>query len=247
MKILLISDIHANVTALKALDRHFDLASFDLILNGGDTLVYGPHPNQTVDWLREHRAVSIIGNTDRHVISLLNGKTFKKPRKADKRIMYGWTAAELNGENRSWLLQQPATRCIKLKKHRNSHPAYPATLLMCHGSPADPDEFLFPDTPACRFEELAAMTDSRLITVGHSHTQFHTRTADSHVINPGSVGRMFDGKLSAACGVVSIDSGAIDVELHRIPYPVTEVAEEIERLRLPPIYAEMYLRGLKLN
>lgn len=247
MRILLISDIHANFTALDAISRRFDLNSFDLILNGGDSLVYGPFPNQTIDWLREHRAVSILGNTDRHIISLLNGKTFTKPRKAEKRIMYGWTAAELNEENRSWLLQQPLSRFIKLKKYLKSHPDNPAALHMCHGSPADPDEFLFPDTPSCRFRELCTMTDSKIVTVGHSHTQFHTSIAGVHFINPGSVGRMFDGKLSTACGVVSIDSGTIDLELMRIPYSVKRVADEIERQRLPLIYAEMYLRGRKLN
>lgn len=247
MRILLISDIHANYPALVAISRHFDLESFDLILNGGDSLVYGPFPNQTIDWLREHRAISILGNTDRHVISLLNGKTFNKPRKAEKRIMYGWTAAELTKENRIWLLQQPRSRFIKLNKHLKSHPDNPATLHMCHGSPADPDEFLFPDTPSCRFQELSAMTDTRLVTVGHSHTQFHTCVAGVHFINPGSVGRMFDGKLSTACGVVLVDTGSIDVELQRIPYPVKKVADEIERQHLPLIYAEMYLRGRKLN
>lgn len=247
MKILLLSDIHANFPALEAIGLHFDLGSFDLILNGGDSLVYGPFPNQTIDWLRQHRVVSIIGNTDRHVISLLNGKTFKKPRKAEKRIMYGWTAAELTEQNRSWLLQQPLSRLINLKNDVNSHADDLATLHMCHGSPADPDEFLFPDTPSCRFRELAAMNDSGLVTVGHSHTQFHTCVAGVHFINPGSVGRMFDGKLSTACGIISITSGSIDGELHRIPYPVRKVADEIVRLRLPPIYAEMYLKGRKLN
>ena len=247
MKILLLSDIHANFPALGAISRHFDLESFDLILNGGDSLVYGPFPNQTIEWLREHHVISIVGNTDRHVISLLNGKTFKKPRKAEKRIMYGWTAAELDEQNRSWLLQQPLSRLIDLKKYLTNHPDYPTTLHMCHGSPADPDEFLFPGTPSCRFRELSVMTESRIVTVGHSHTQFHTRIAGVHFINPGSVGRMFDGKLSAACSVVSIKSHSIDVELHRIPYPVKKTADEILRRRLPPIYAKMYLRGRKLN
>ena len=105
MRILLISDIHANFVALEAIAKRFRPQSFDLILNGGDTLVYGPFPNQTIDWLRSNRALSILGNTDRHIITLLKGGSFKKPRKAEKRIMYGWTAAELNNDNRRWLLE----------------------------------------------------------------------------------------------------------------------------------------------
>jgi len=245
MKILLISDIHANFPALKTVAAHFEIDSFDLILNGGDTVVYGPFPNQTIDWLRTHRAVSIVGNTDRHVIALLNGKTFKKPRKAEKRIMYGWTAAELTAENQSWLQQQPLARVLDLHRYGGGKTAL--RLHMCHGSPADPDEFLFPDTPACRYRELATSAAGGIVTVGHSHTQFHTCAEGVHFINPGSVGRMFDGKLQTACAVITVKQRTVGVDLYRIPYPVQTVADEIMRLRLPPIYADMYLRGRKLN
>jgi len=249
MKILLLSDIHANYAALKAIDDQVDASSFDLVLNGGDTLVYGPYPNQTIDWLRDHRAISILGNTDRHVLTLLDGNTFKKPRKADKRIMYGWTAAELSAQNVTWLRQQPLSRIVALAEDGENGRA-PHRLLMCHGSPADPDEFLFPDTPSCRMRELAAIAAAEhctLVTVGHSHTPFSRESAGINFINPGSAGRMFDGKLRGGCAGLSITEKAVESTLHRIPYPGQEVVDELTRLRLPPIYTEMYLRGRKLN
>lgn len=125
MKILLISDIHANFPALQAIWNHFR-EPFDLILNGGDTTVYGPFPNQTIDWLRDHEVVSILGNTDRHVLQLLEGRTFKKPRKAEKRVMYGWTAAELSEPNREWLRSQPMSQVLPPISRE------PAEAAMCH-------------------------------------------------------------------------------------------------------------------
>ncbi len=241
MRILLISDLHANFPALEAISRRFSPASFDLILNGGDSLVYGPFPNETIDWLRSHRALSILGNTDRHVISLLHGKTFKKPGKAEKRIMYGWTAAELSTDNRDWLLDQPATRTIA------GHQAGSGFLSMHHGSPADPDEFLFSTTPSCRFTELARLVSTPLVTVGHSHQQFHLRHGGVEFINPGSSGRMFDGRISGGCAVIEARVDRYQISLHRIPYDVDALTAEIERLRLPRIYIEMYRRGRKLN
>ncbi len=245
MKLLLISDIHANFPALQAVINHFDI-TFDLILNGGDTLVYAPFPNQTIDWLRENQVLSILGNTDRHIITLLSGKTFRKPRKPEKRIMYGWTAAELNSHNRAWLLQQPLSRTIKLPAPFSSK-GCPFTIGLYHGSPEDPDEFLFSNGPASRFLELAQKSSHRIIVIGHSHSPFHRQTGAVHFINPGSVGRMFDGNPTASCAVCDLSGNKITVQHHRINYPVVKVTTELERLKFPSIYQEMYRTGRKLN
>lgn len=247
MRILLISDLHANFPALEAISRRFPPASFDLILNGGDSLVYGPFPNETIDWLRSHRTLSILGNTDRHVISLLRGKTFKKPGKAEKRIMYGWTAAELSTANRNWLLKQPTTRVISGPDNEVASGSPAGFLTMYHGSPADPDEFLFATTPSCRFNELARLVSTPLATIGHSHQQFHIRKGGVEFINPGSSGRMFDGRTKGGCAVIEARADRIHISLHRIAYDVDAVTDEIGRLKLPRIYIEMYRRGRKLN
>lgn len=245
MRILLISDIHGNYPALKAVADHFT-DPFDLILNGGDTTVYGPFPNQTINWLRDHEVPSILGNTDCQVITLLGGNTFKKPSKAEKRIMYGITATDLSPINRQWLNDLPQSRTITVGSS-NGKKNKTITLGMFHGSPADPDEFLFPDTPLQRFTELADQAGHRLITIGHSHTPFHKEVNGVHFINPGSVGRMFDGNPRASCGVIELRAEEILVKLYRIAYPVIEVTTELQRLRLPAIYGEMYRKGRKLN
>lgn len=245
MRILYVSDIHANYPALKAVADNFT-TPFDLILNGGDTTVYGPFPNETIEWLRENQAQSILGNTDRHILTLMSGETFKKPKKAEKRIMYGWTFAELSHENRIWLRNQPLWRHLNLQVEEHSRSSL-CSLGMYHGSPDDPDEFLFESSPECRFREITAKHHHRVITVGHSHSPFYKIIGTVHFINPGSVGRMFDGKPTASCAVITITEDTIKVKHYRIPYPIEEVIKELEKQRLPAIYQEMYLRGRKLN
>lgn len=245
MKILYVSDIHANYPALQAVVNHFH-QPFDLVLNGGDTTVYGPFPNETINWLRENNALSILGNTDRHILTLLDGETFKKPKKAEKRIMYGWTVAELSSENSAWLQNQPLCRTLDLKIVGTRTPVN-CSVGMYHGSPEDPDEFLFENTPECRFKELAGKFHHRIITVGHSHSPFHKQINQVHFINPGSTGRMFDGNPRASCAVIEITEKTIEVKHFRIPYPIEKVVKELEHQRLPAIYQEMYKRGRKLN
>ena len=120
------------------------------------------------------------------------------------------------------------------------------SLGMYHGSPDDPDEFLFADSPEERFRELAGRHHHRIITVGHSHSPFHKQIGQVHFVNPGSVGRMFDGDPSASCAVITI-AKSIEVEHFRIPYPVETVVSELEKQQLPVIYQEMYRQGRKLN
>ncbi|MHB8810442.1 MAG: metallophosphoesterase family protein [Desulfobulbaceae bacterium] len=237
-KILLVSDIHANFPALAAIDRLVDSAGFDLILNGGDSTVYGPFPNETLDWLRAHRALSILGNTDVKIIRLLRGEPLIKPRKPEKRIMYTWTAAELTPANRDLLGGLPKRLRLEVEGFR---------LGLFHGSPADDDELLFADTPLERFRELAREADCDIVIAGHSHSPFHKMAGGVHFINPGSAGRMFDGSPDGSFATLELATGRVDVRLHRCPYPVDQIIAGLRANGLPAVYEEMYRIGRKLN
>ena len=247
MKILLISDIHANYPALLALEQRFGQNSFDAVINAGDSLVYGPFPHETLDWLRTRNAQSILGNTDKKVLRLLAGKTMKKPTKHEKRIMYTWTADQLNSCDIASLRSLPTS--LLLDTTPKAWTGAPRPLIgVYHGSPADDDEFLFPDTPMDHLDELEQLTTAGIIIIGHSHTPFHRTTRrGTHFINHGSAGRMFDGDPRASCAVLSFTAGDIQVEHFRIPYPIQKVVGGLQENNLPEIYGEMFLTGRKLN
>lgn len=247
MRILLLADIHGNYPALQAIDQQLDAAGFDHIINCGDSLVYAPFANQTIKWLRQQRVISILGNTDQKVIRLLAGKKVKKPSNPEKRIMYTTTAEALSSDNRRYLCSLTTTARLKLRPDGKAPPAAKIKLGIFHGSPADPDEFLFAYTPDARFNELAALTNCNIVTTGHSHSPYHKLVAGIHFINPGSVGRMFDGNPSASCATINIAGDAISVRHFRIAYAVDEVILKIRKENLPDIYTTMYRQGKKLN
>lgn len=237
-KILLISDIHANYPALLAVDRQVNNKKFDHVINIGDSVVYAPFPNETLDWLRTHGAISILGNTDIKVLRLLAGKKMKKPRRPDKRIMYEWTVEQLTAENKKYLGTFATRIQLMLAKQR---------IGIFHGSPASDTEHLFADTPTERFWELAKTTDCDIVLVGHSHSPFHKNVNGVHFINPGSVGRMFDGNPEASYAVMKLTPGTVKVSFHRCPYDIEQTVQELQKNNLPAIYEEMFRRGRKLN
>jgi len=238
MKILLLSDIHGNFPALQAVTKQLGAERYDRIINSGDATVYAPFPNQVLDWLQAHNVISIAGNTDRKVKKLLKGKNFKKPSKKEKRVMYTTTASTLTKDNSAWLQQLKKKQYLEVEGKK---------IGIFHGSPAHTDEFLFPDTPQSRFAELGKTCAADIVIIGHSHIPFYKSVQDTLFVNPGSVGRMFDGDPRASCAELIIEPDNVAVLHHRIPYPVEEVVHELKRQGLPEIYSTMYRVGKKLN
>ncbi|VAW34242.1 Metallophosphoesterase [hydrothermal vent metagenome] len=238
MKILLLSDIHGNSPALEAVAAQTAGTVFDLICNCGDSTVYAPFPNETLDWLRRHHALSILGNTDIKVLKLLKGETFKKPSTEEKRVMYTWTADHLTSGNKKFLKEFTKTLKLEVAGHR---------LGLFHGSPAHHNEFLFQETPINRFHELAGKSDCGIVISGHSHSPYHKKVNHVHFINPGSVGRMFDGCPDSSYAVLELTAEGIRVEHFRCPYDIDRVISALKENHLPSIYEKMYRLGRKLN
>jgi predicted phosphodiesterase len=85
------------------------------------------------------------------------------------------------------------------------------------------------------------------VVTGHSHTPYHKTLSNVHFINPGSVGRMFDGDPRASCAILELTADILTVQHLRISYDIAEVVAKIRKNNLPEIYAEMFRIGRKMN
>ena len=238
-KILLLGDIHANYPALKAIGKYIKPDRFDRIINTGDFTVYSTFPNETIQWYRKReKTISILGNTDRKILRILNGQKLKKPKKEEKQVMYFWTSENLLLENATYLKSLPAQTDFTAGGFR---------IGLFHGTLEDPDEELFPSAPESRFRQLAKDSAYQVQIMGHSHVPYYKIVDGVHFINPGSVGRMFDGDPRASFAILKISSEKIAVEHFRIPYAVEAVIADLKNQKLPDIYAKMFRVGMKLN
>lgn len=62
MKILLLSDVHSNINALKAVEQQEK--TWDMVLFAGDMVDFGLHPHEVVAWMQKNKAVAVAGNHD---------------------------------------------------------------------------------------------------------------------------------------------------------------------------------------
>jgi predicted phosphodiesterase len=120
MRVLVVSDIHANLAAFEAVLRH-TRDDRDCIFCLGDLVGYGPDPNECIERAAELCTVILGGNHDLAAAGLL--ELFLFSHHAQRALE--WTRTELLAENRAYL-------------SRLSPKALYEDLLLSHGGPEDP-------------------------------------------------------------------------------------------------------------
>jgi putative phosphoesterase len=225
LRILVVSDIHANWPALAAIDEPHDLC-----LCLGDLVDYGTDPGECVRWAMAHAHHSIRGNHDHGVsqgVPVQGESGYRYLTRVTRPLQ--WTG--LAPEERTYLLQLPLTKRLTLDGRR---------FLLVHGTPRDPlDEYLMKD-PATWAKRVAGC-EADIVCVGHSHMQFNLMAGEVVVLNPGSVGQPRDGDPRAAYAV--IEDGRI--ELKRVSYSLDDAADRIARADIPERAKAMLIEGLR--
>jgi predicted phosphodiesterase len=250
VRILLLSDIHAN---LEALDACLAAApSFDRIVNLGDIVGYGASPNEVTARSRELGSTFVRGNHDKAATGVMDLEDFN-PMAAAAAL---WTRNELTSDNLEWLRTLPHGPI--------SLPEFPQVQLV-HGSPSDEDEYVVSLGDALALL-ITLMTP--LIFFGHTHLQggffangssadgfrpeyktvgqaesvaLQLKSTARYLINPGSVGQPRDGDWRAAFALFDTDTHV--VHFHRTPYNLKAAQDRIFAAHLPARLATRLAAG----
>src|SRR6266542_1835961 len=150
MRIAVISDVHANEHALRAVLEAIDAATPDTVWCLGDTIGYGPAPNECCWAIAGRAALARVGKHDLVGIGTLSLEDFNE----DAAVAARWTREVLDEPSRTFLSALEPT----------------ATLDGCelfHASPRDPvwDYVLSAEVA----HESLALTQAPVVLVGHSH------------------------------------------------------------------------------
>ena len=236
-KILVISDVHANLTALETVLA--DAGPVDETWCLGDVVGYGPDPNECIDLIRAlPNLTCLMGNHDLAAVGDMGLETFN----GDARRSLLWQKQTLTNESLLFLQDRPRV----LQVHGQAS--------LVHGSPRDPVwEYILNTLVA--FNNLSHF-QTPWCFVGHSHFQgifqyipvneefaieipksgLIYSMKDRAIFNPGSVGQPRDRDIRAAYAFY--DPEANTWQPMRVDYDFKKVQDRILAAGLPPRHAE---------
>lgn len=236
MRVLVMSDIHANYTALTAVLK--DAGEVDETWCLGDLVGYGPDPNAVVEEVQEIKnLLCLLGNHDVAAIGKMPLETFN----GDARRSLMHHEKVLTATNMDFMRSLPTKAKVR------------GEATIAHGSPRDPlwEYILNSLTARLNFDHF----DTPWCFVGHSHIQSvfvrdeksdrvtveQTKpdvTIQLHpklILNPGSVGQPRDRDPRAAYAIY--DTEARTWTPKRVMYNISEVQERIRAAGLPEKHA----------
>lgn len=218
MRALVISDIHANIDALRAIDE-----PCDAVVCLGDIVDYGPEPAACIDYLRNLTVplLRVRGNHDNAVafrVDCACGEAFKHLSILTREYM--WQV--LDREQLEWI-GEPET-ILKLESGGSS-------VYATHAAPSDNlFRYLTPETSDKDLALELKTAGADIVLTGHTHKPFIRKIDGKLMVNVGSVGQPRDGIPRASYAI--IEGG--QVELKRVDYDVAAAVAKLRALPLNP-------------
>jgi diadenosine tetraphosphatase ApaH/serine/threonine PP2A family protein phosphatase len=241
MRILVLSDIHANITALEAVLS--DAGTVDAVWCLGDVVGYGPDPNECVARLRMlPELVCRLGNHDAATLGRIPIETFNQ----DARRSIEWIQQVLTKESYTFLAQLPEKVVIE-------------QVTLVHGSPRNPVwEYILDMHNAT---QNLKHFDTPICIVGHTHLPIAYLSVNGSndlrwsvppegeqitiqsraILNPGSVGQPRDHDPRASYAIFSPENSGWEVR--RVDYDIRAVQKRIRSADLPMRHALRLIEG----
>ena len=205
LKTLVLSDVHANAPALRAVLQK--AGKCDRIIFLGDLANFGPHPAECVEILKETRPICIMGNHDEQIAS-----------ETPKNFWDKWSRQQLREDQLKWI-STFKDMCV-LDGH----------ILLVHGS-YEVDYDILPNTPdkdiQTAFKHLLTPEIDQ-VWFGHYHYQVD-RTIDGinyHCIRPVGHHRDKDPRAS----YYFYEDGVLTQ--HRVKYELSKTIQDFKNLNI---------------
>ncbi|OGG39856.1 hypothetical protein A2118_02600 [Candidatus Kaiserbacteria bacterium GWA2_50_9] len=216
MKIGILADIHGNNIALEAVLTEVSNAGIERLFVLGDFVGYYYNPDDVLAQLARFKTTMIRGNHEAMLEAAQKDERSKEAIRAKYGSGVSRALEKLTAVQIQELLALPKTREVTIDG---------LTFILCHGSPWDTNEYIYPDADEEVLRKCAS-EKADFILLGHTHRPFVYAREGKVVLNPGSVGQPRDiGNLASW---VIIDTANRSIVQRRTAFDTVPVAKEAE-------------------
>ncbi len=212
MEVLLISDVHSNITAL---DSVLSTVRYDEVLFMGDIVDYGPYPMEVYSRLKQIGAKRVLGNHDVAAAFGLDCRSSPRAHEAAVRTRERITFQRMPRRALQGLGEAERTLHLDIDGLR---------IKALHACPGDELYRYITKEEAGSLE----MGEADLMLVGHTHVAYEVKDGTRWIVNPGSVGMPKDGDPRASYAV--LDTSSREVRFERAEYDVEGVVARLREL-----------------
>lgn len=230
MRIIIFSDLHANLEALMALQQVERQP--DAVLFLGDAVGYGPDPSACVTWLKHNATVWVQGDHDAAAATgadCVSPPEWREAAHATRAL----NRALLSRAALSYLDTLPVSKVVDLGGAR-------LALRHCTRSCADLCALTASDE---QLEGEFDGSDADVVLCGHSHMPMLRRVGNRYFVNPGSLGQPRHGLPSATYAVWNDG----DLKLQHIDYDPQATIRKLGLLPLDPEQTARLQETLRLG
>lgn len=227
MKFGIITDIHNNLTALKAITERLYQMECDKIICCGDMIGIGPCPEETVQYMMTiPNLIAVRGNHEKY---LLEGMPTDYPNTENMSFAemqhHQWEHQQLSAESVAFLRSLPYKVDMTCDDFRLSVMHYcmdrDGTYVYYTPNPSEDD-----------LKSMFAEEKSDIILYGHNHSR-NICKSDKLYVNVGSLGCPGKEKNSARAGILEINEGTAAVQTIDVCYDAQSVVDLIDKIHYP--------------
>lgn len=215
MRLAILSDIHGNSHALRACLTRAESIGCTHLLILGDLIGYYYDAQGVLDLIAAWPKTVISGNHERCLYSVRHSQAAAAAYRQKYGSALDIATNLLSEDDLDWLCTLP---------ERATYDAGAAVIELCHGSPRNCDEYVYPNASA---DVLAAcaLPNRKLVLMGHTHYPFKRQIGATLLVNPGSVGQARNCGGMAFWAVFDTMRGT--VAMNATPYDVAPLVEEV--------------------
>lgn len=220
MQVALLSDIHGNARALKAVLNELRDRNIRRIYILGDLCFRGPEPKNTLETIRSIPAKVLKGNADEWLVRGIQKGEAPEHLLPLMKQEREWTLERLTSDDIRYLNNLPESFYEKLNDHVTMH--------AFHATPHSLFDIVPSSATDAQLEQLAENSDANIIVYGHIHTPFIRTINNRTFINTGSVGLPFDGDPRPSYVLLTIEKDSFTATIERVSYDIDKVVRQYE-------------------